>query len=82
MMTHTEAIHRAWISLWLGTGILFLVALAVVLGKTPRLDRQWPSGWIRREKEPKTFWFNVLVWLGLALFLLVLATARIIPDSN
>ena len=80
MMNHADAIHRAWGVLWFGVGVLFLVVLQVLFGKVPRAYH-WLQ-WIKKEEETGVFWFNVLVWLGLGLFCLGLAAARLIPFSN
>jgi hypothetical protein len=77
-----EAVQRAWFILEIGSFILGLTALQVLFGRTPRAHpKLWPE-WVRRETEPRLFWFNIFVWLAFGLYCLGLAAARLIPFSS
>ena len=80
-MSHADAINRAWFVLEIGVVILVLVALQICAGRTPRAYAKWP-GWVRREKEPRTFWSNVGCQLLLGVFCIGLALTRFIQFSN
>jgi hypothetical protein len=79
-MTETEAIHRAWVGLWLGTVILFLAALQLWAGKA-LLGFGWgwhPSPWFYRKKEPFQFWSRVGLLGALGIFVVAFSLTRLL----
>jgi hypothetical protein len=76
-MDRAEAIQRAWFTFGIGAVFLVLVFLQIWAGKTPR-PYAVRAEWVKRGKEPGTFWFNVGCQLLLAIFCIGLALARFI----
>jgi len=73
-MTDAETVRRAWFVFWFGLVFVALTALQIWTGKTIKHG----GGIVLRKKEPKSFWYGVVLSGALALFCLGLALSKIV----
>ena len=66
-----EGIHRAWILLWAGTGLLVFAAIQVLVGHAISKG-EIPS----RKKDPFGFWFAIGLWGALGVVFLSFSAVK------